>query len=578
MPSDRAATFTEPVWEYPVAADDAAVSALADEWTLSRPVAELLWRRVGPDIDSERVKRFLHPRFEHLHDPYLMSGMAAAVDRVVRAVYAREDVTIFGDYDVDGTTSTALLVSTLERLAVPVSWRIPNRESDGYGLSDRGVELVRETPGTLVITVDCGVTSVEQVAALNADGRDVIIVDHHEPGGDTLPDAVAVLDPKRHDCAYPFDGLAAVGVAFKLVQALEDTLGAPPGTLVLPALDLVAVGTAADIVPIRDENRVIMRTGLRRLARSPRPGLASLVDVAGVREDRLTTSHVVFGPAPRINAAGRMGSAGDAVRLLLSEDRAQAMPIAQQLDAANRNRQSEDRATLAAAETEAREQFESGARALVLADRDWSPGIVGIVAARLVERFYLPTVMIALGDEVGRGSGRSIEGFDLHAALGMCADTLESFGGHVRAAGLSIQPDRVAEFRERLQRVAAELVTDDMVRPRQSIDVVADLDDVTFDLIDDIERLGPFGPGNRRPVFLTPGANAAAPPEVLKGQHLKAEVRTGSVTHQLIAFGMADREPLFDGAVDIAYVPEINTFRGRTRIQLRAKAMRSATP
>ena len=573
MSIDRA-TYREPIWEMPSPVDEDVVNRIAERWGVGRVVAELIAGRLGDGTDESAIDRFLNPRFEYLHDPYLMNGMHDAVTRLAQAVYEGETVTIFGDYDVDGTSSTALLVSTLSALGVPTEWRIPHRETDGYGLSDRGVELVQETSGKLVITVDCGVTSIDQIAVLTGIGRDVIVLDHHETA-DRLPDAVAVLDPKRRDCAYPFDGLAAVGVTFKLVQALEDVLGITPGTLTLPALDLVALGTAADIVPIVDENRVLMRAGLRRLSQNPRVGLAALINVAKIGRRGITTSGIVFGLAPRINAAGRMGSASTAVRLLLASDDAEAFPLAQQLADANRIRQTEDRATLEAAVAEAEEQVNHGARALVLADASWHPGVVGIVAARLVERFGLPTIMIALTDPVGRGSGRSIDGFDLHAALGECADMLEGYGGHVKAAGLSISADNVAAFRERFQAVAEREVTDELLHPKQPIDVVAELGDVTLDTVAEIERLGPFGPDNRRPVILTKSVRAAAPPEILKGAHLKVEVYQQGAVREIIGFNMADAVPLFENPVDIAYVPEPNTFLGNTRLQLRVKAIRA---
>lgn len=566
--------YREPTWEMPSPLEESTVLRIADRWKVGRVVAELIARRIGDGTDESVIDRFLNPRFEHLHDPYLMAGMHDAVTRLAQAVYEGETVTVFGDYDVDGTSSTALLVSTLSGLDVPTEWRIPHRETDGYGLSDRGVELVRETSGTLVITVDCGVTAVEQIAALTADGRDVIVLDHHETT-DQLPNAVAVLDPKRRDCAYPFEGLAAVGVTFKLVQALEDVLGIAPGVLTLPALDLVALGTAADIVPIVDENRVLMRTGLRRLSQNPRVGLAALINVAKINRQNITTSNIVFGLAPRINAAGRMGSASTAVQLFLATDDAEAFPLAQQLADANRIRQTEDKATLEAAVAEAEEQLSHGVRALVLADASWHPGVVGIVAARLVERFSLPTIMIALTEPIGRGSGRSIDGFDLHAALGECADVLEGYGGHVKAVGLSISADKVAAFRERFQAVAERQITDDLLRPRQGIDAVADLGEVTLDTVAEIERLGPFGPGNRRPVILTQNVRAAAPPEILKGAHLKVEVYQHGSVREIIGFNMAETASLFENSVDIAYVPEPNTFRGNTRLQLRVKAIRT---
>lgn len=574
MPRPDSVSGITASWIFPEAVDEDSVSEIASRWKMPPIVARLLRQRF-PAACDEGIDRFLNPRFTDLHDPYRMTGMSEAAARIAQAVYRREPVTVLGDYDVDGTTSTALLTGALTSLGVPVEWCIPHREQDGYGLSDGAVERVKTTSGTLVITVDCGVTSVDQIAALAQDGREVIVLDHHEPA-DVLPDAVAVVDPKRRDCAYPFPGLAAVGVSFKLLQALEDILGIPSGKLTIPTLDLVAVGTAADIVPVLDENRVLLRAGLRRLRSQPRPGLAALMNIANIEGGRMTVSNVVFGIAPRINAAGRMGSAEDAVRLLLTDSDVEAFQLARQLDTANRIRQAQDRSTLEVAVIEAEQQIAGGARALVLADANWHPGVVGIVAARLVEQFRVPAIMISLGETVGRGSGRSIEGFDLHAALAECSDVLVGYGGHVRAAGLSIHPERIAEFRERFQQIAEERITTEMLRPKQTIDAIAELREVDMPLMAELERLGPFGPSNRRPVFASLGVRAVAPPEVLKGSHLKAEIQQHGVVREVIGFGMADQAKLFTGSVDVAYVPEENTFRGETRLQLRLKSVRPA--
>ena len=564
-----------PVWVFPPAADSAAVARIQGTWKIPRTMAEIMWRRLGPRLTDDQVETFLHPHFRDLHDPYLYTGMRRAAQRLAEAVQNREPVALYGDYDVDGTTAIALLVEALQTLGIQVEWRIPHRTTDGYGLSDRGVQLLRECPGSLVIVLDCGVTAVEQIATLTGEGREVIVVDHHEPGP-RLPDALAVLDAKRSDGGYPFDGLSAVGVAFKLLQALGDVLGLPPGALLLPGLDLVAVGTAADIVPVRDENRVLMRYGLRRLKRNPRPGLRALLNVSGLTGRRLTTSSIVFGIAPRINAAGRMGSADAAVRLLLSRDQKEALSLAMELNRINRQRQMMDQQVLDTARAEAEKQIAQGARALVLADPDWHPGIIGIVAARLVEEFYLPTVMIAVREPVGRGSGRSIEGFDLHSALGECADTLVGYGGHVRAAGLSIMPDRVPAFRERFQQVAAQCLTDDLLYPRIHLDAEVRLHEVNLGLVAALEKLGPFGPENMRPVLVSRGARAIADPIILKGVHLKAEVEQEGAVRQIIAFNHAWAAPMFDGPVDIAYVAEEDIWRGSSRLQLRVKAIRPA--
>ena len=564
-----------PLWILPPPSDEADIARLCSVRGLLRPTAEILRRRVGAEAGDEEVARFLHPALADLHDPYLFTGMREAVTRLADAVMAREPVTIYGDYDVDGTSSTAFVAEALAELGVPVTWRIPNRMTDGYGLSDRGVDLIRECPGRLVVLLDCGVTAVEEVEALAREGREVIIVDHHEPGP-RLPQAVAVLDAKRADGGYPFDGLAAVGVALKLVHALGDVLGVPQGHLLARGMDLVALGTAADIVPIRDENRVLMRYGLRRLEQSPRPGLRALIDVAGLDGKELTTSHIVFGLAPRINAPGRLKSADAAVRLLMTRDEREARMLAGELNRENRERQQLDRRILDAARCEADAQIAAGARALVLADAAWHPGIIGIVAARLVELYALPTVLVALQDPVGRGSGRSVPGFDLYAALGECADTLESFGGHVRAAGLSIRSEQIDTFRARFQEVAAARLTDDMLRRRLVVDAVVPLGEVTRELVRQLDWLGPFGPENMRPVLASLGVHAVAPPVILREEHLRVRVQDGRTVRNAIAFGQAASAPLFAGPVDIAYVAEEEAWRGERRLQLRIKAVRPA--
>lgn len=536
-------------------------------------MAEITCRRFGATLTDDQVVSLLRPSFRSLHDPYLYEGMDRAAKRLAEAVQKREPVVVYGDYDVDGTTATALLVDSLAALGVDAQWRIPHRTADGYGLSDRGVEIIRECAGSLVIVLDCGVTAVEQIAALTSEGREVIVLDHHEPGPQ-LPEALALLDAKRPDGGYPFPGLSAVGVAFKLLQALCDVLGIPPGALLLRALDLVAVGTAADIVPILDENRVLMRYGLRQLERNPRPGLRALMNVARLTGRKLTTASIVFGIAPRINAAGRMGSAERAVRLLLSRDEGEAMALALELNGINRQRQTLDQQVLDAARAEAEVQVKAGARALVLAHRDWHPGIIGIVASRLVEEFYVPTVMICAQSPLGRGSGRSVDGFDLHGALKACAHMLVAFGGHVKAAGLTIEPERISAFRDAFQQVAAERLSDEMLRPRLSLDAEVELREVNLDLVAAVERLGPFGPENMRPVLVSRRVRAISDPVVLKGAHLRAEVEQDGAVRGIIGFNFAWAAPLLDGPVEIAYVAEEDRWQGRSRLQLRLKAIR----
>lgn len=561
------------VWVYPPPADCSAVQQLVERQKIPWTMAEIICRRFGERLADDEVDALLHPAFRDLHDPYLYTDMERAAKRIAEAVRDREPVVVYGDYDVDGTTATALIVEALETLGVKAEWRIPHRTTDGYGLSDRGANLIRQCAGSLVIVLDCGVTAVEQIKALTDEGRDVIVVDHHEPGPQ-LPDALAVLDAKRPGDSYPFGGLSAVGVAFKLLQALCDVLGAPQSMLLLPGLDLVAVGTAADIVPILDENRILMRHGLRRLKRNPRAGLRALMNVARLTGRKLTTSSIVFGIAPRINAAGRMESADLAVRLLLCRDVREATTLALELNRLNRRRQLLDQEVLDAARAEAEVEVKAGARALVLAHEEWHPGIIGIVASRLVEEFCVPTVLISAQAPLARGSGRSIDGFDIHSALKACGQTLVEFGGHVRAVGLTIEPGRIPEFREILQRIANELVTDDMLSPRVHVDAEVDLRDVNVELVAALEKLGPFGPGNMRPVLVSRGLRAIADPVILKEAHLKAEVEQEGAVREIIGFDLAWAAPLFDSPVDIAYVAEEERWQGRSRLQLRVKAIR----
>ncbi len=568
-------TDKTPMWAFAPSPDEAVVAHIRDEWGLPDAVAWIAAGRLDRHPTDDERARLLRPSFRHLHDPYLLDGMHRATARLAEAVYAREPIVVFGDYDVDGTTATALLIESLKRLGATVDWRVPHRTTDGYGLTARGVDLVCKSPGTLVVLVDCGVTAVDEIALLREKGRETIVVDHHEPG-ERLPDAVAVLDPKLPGSTYPFDGLAAVGLAFKLLQALSDVLGLGPEEILLPGIDLVATGTAADIVPIRDENRPLMRLGLRRLERDPRPGLRALMRVAGLADTKLTTSSIVFGLAPRINAAGRMRSADTAVQLLLAQDPHESAELAAELDRYNRERRAMDRQVLDEARVVAAEHASKGANVLVLGHSDWHPGVVGIVAARLVEEFGLPTVMIALHEPVGKGSARSVPGFDMHAALGMCADELLGFGGHHMAAGVSISPDRLDAFRAKMDDVAQTRLTKEMRRPRIDVDAEAKLGEITLDFVRQLERLGPFGPGNMRPVLASRRVRAASPPRILKDTHLKLQLADGSVRRDAIAFGQAGSAGLFAGPVDVAYVAEENIWAGKTQLQLRIESIRPA--
>ncbi|MBC7187764.1 MAG: single-stranded-DNA-specific exonuclease RecJ, partial [Calditrichaeota bacterium] len=451
------------------------------------------------------AQRFFEPSLEHLHDPFLMKDMERAVERLITALRNRERIMVYGDYDVDGITAVSMTYLLLRKLGADVVFYIPDRLRQGYGLSEVGVREAHRRGATLVISVDCGVTACQEVELASSLGLDVIICDHHEPRT-VLPQAVAVLDPKRPDCPYPFKELAGVGVTFKLLQALFATLKYDPA-LVEEFVDYVAIGSAADIVPLVDENRILVAEGLKRLNSGPRKvGLQALVETAGLAGHEIGTGQVVFVIAPRINAVGRMGDALRAVRLLTTDVPQQARNIAAILEAENRARKNIDEDTFAQALKMVEADYDPDRDlALVLAHEGWHPGVIGIVASRIVERYYRPTVMVTLDGEVGKGSARSIPGFDIYAALKQCEDLLIEFGGHKYAAGLTVRRDNVAPLRARLREVIAAQMEDDLLVPKLRVDGEIRLSHITPKTFALLKKFAPFGSQNMRPVFVSRG-------------------------------------------------------------------------
>ena len=524
----------------------------------------------------EEAKAFFTSDWEDLHDPFLMKDMDKAVDRIIRALNNNERIFISGDYDVDGITAVSLLTLFLKDLGSEAIFYIPDRLKEGYGLSHTGVQYACEAGATLLISVDCGITALEEVADARKKGLDIIISDHHESGRD-LPDAVAILDPKRQDETYPFRELAGVGVAYKLVHAVASKLGLDEQSW-KQYVDLVALGSAADIVPLVDENRVLVKKGLEKINMHERIGLRALVEICGLRGKPIGTGQIVFILAPRINAVGRMGNAERAVRLLITDSEPQAGDIAAILEKANQTRKNIDEETY----QEAIQILESepclqDARALVLAKEGWHPGVIGIVASRISERMYRPTIMIAIEDGIGKGSARSISNFDIYSALKECETHLLGFGGHRYAAGLMIELEQIDHFREAFNEVALRTISDGDLIQRLNVDAEIMLPEINDKLLRLLNRFAPFGPRNMRPVFLSRNLQVVGTPRIVGRNHLKFRVRQSGEVFEAIGFDLGDLQYRLtpgEDNLDMVYVIEENVWNGKKTIQLRVKDLR----
>ncbi|MCL4706288.1 single-stranded-DNA-specific exonuclease RecJ [bacterium] len=561
-------------WQFIEATPHESVLRLAQELSVPPIIARVLLNR---GIDSAAYARnFFRTDLERLHDPFLMADMKPAVRRIASALEQNEKMLIYGDYDVDGVTSTALLKLAFRSLGYEVPHYIPERLREGYGLSLTGIEKAAAQAITLIVAVDCGVSAVEEIRYARQLGIDVIVCDHHQPGPQ-LPAAVALLDPKRSDCPYPFKELAGVGVSFKLMQALFSHLQQDHSKL-LRHVDLVAIGSAADIVPLADENRVLVKAGVERLNATENIGLKALINVCSLQGSDLGTGHIVFILAPRINAVGRMGDANRAVALLTSNDTDEAQSIACVLDAENRERRNIDDSTFREALDLISTQCDPVKDSVIVLNREaWHTGVIGIVASRLVEKFYRPTVLISTDNGVGKGSARSIPGFDIHAALTQCQDLMLAYGGHKYAAGLSIRTDNIAALRAKLQQFAAGVIKEEMLHPRLLIDGEIEFSDINERFMKFLKVMAPYGPQNMRPVFVSRGLRVVGNPQIVGNNHLRFNVMQGNKRLDCIGFNLGDlRARLIDGRsdVDLAYLVEENTWQGRTTIQLRVKDIR----
>jgi single-stranded-DNA-specific exonuclease len=568
------------VWEC-APHDEAGARRLAEALGVEPIVARLLLQRGLSDPDA--AHRFLHPRLDQLHDPWRLTDMAKAVDRLQAALASGERIAVHGDYDVDGITSTVIVRRALEMLGGDVGHFVPERLRDGYGLNVAAIERLHAEGVRVIVSVDCGIRGAEAARRARDLGVDLIITDHHEPD-DTLPDALAVINPKRSDCAYPDKNLAGVGVALKLVQALCANAG---NDRWLPGfVKLAALGTLADVVPLLGENRVIAAIGLEALSRGPhKAGLRALLEVAGLEGRRIDSYSVAFMLAPRINAAGRMSTPDLAMRLLLASDDSmldEARSLAGELNRENERRQQEERATV----QEARRMVESdpdiGARSvLVVAADGWHRGVIGIVASKLVEAYHRPAIVIAVDGDAAHGSCRSVPGFDMLDALEACAVHLERFGGHKMAAGLTMEKSRIKAFRDAMARLGDDRLGPDDLRPKLRLDAPLGFRAIRPELYDALSRMAPFGIGNPRPVFFARGATVTDGPRRLKERHLSVGLRHEGVVLRGLFWRGVEREPIITAArdsLDVAFSVEQNTFNGTTSLELTLADVKAGIP
>ena len=542
-------------------------------------VGQLLLNR---DIhDQARASEFLNCHLGNLTDPYLLNGMNEAVDRIDTALKRQEKILIYGDYDVDGVTATSLLLLFLRDLGVSAYYYIPNRVEEGYGVNRESIRKFKDKGIGLVITVDCGISSVDEVAYAKSLGMDVIVTDHHEPPP-LLPEAEATINPLLKGCFFPYKSLSGVGLAFYLVAGIRKGLRekgyfenrVEPS--LLDYLDLVAVGTIADIVPLTGINRILVRAGLEQVNKNPRLGIRTLLRVCGFTGGQVDSSTVAYRLAPKINAAGRLSDASAGVRLLTTDSSEDADRLAGYLDVENVERQRIEEKIHSEAEDQIRScGYLEGKKSLVLSSSEWHPGVVGIVASRLMERYYRPTVLLCLENDVFKGSARGIPNFHLYQGLSKCQDLLLEFGGHKYAAGIKIVPSNVETFRDRFEEVVRTMVPEDGFIPVMTLDASAELADLGFEEVTRFQDLSPFGAGNPEPVILLRSVGILEP-RVVGGDHLSFSIRQNDYTAQAIAFRQAHELENLTPRMDLAVVPEIQAWKGVRSVKMRVKGMRPA--
>ncbi len=547
--------------------DPAIQRDLSSALNISKITAQLLINRgVSNPRDG---KDFLNFSLSSCHSPFLLKDMDRAVSRIRSAISQGERILVYGDYDVDGMTSVALLSEALKSLGAKVDTYIPNRIEEGYGLNLGAIKKVERTGATLIITVDCGITSFKEIEYAKSLNIDTIITDHHEIAECRIPEAYAVINPLQEDCKYPFKHLAGVGLAYKLVKALYENTP----FFAEDFLDLVSLGTVADVAPLIGENRTLTKYGLEELTSRGRAGLNALMDVTGLGGKDISAGHIGFILGPRINAMGRVGSPEKALELLLTRDLTEATRLAKMLDTENRNRQKIEARILDEAVSKVdREVNFKHHNVIVLANEGWHPGVIGIVASRIADRYYRPTIMISLDGKLGKGSGRSIDRFHLFDSIFRCRDLLVGFGGHESACGITIEKNRIEEFRDMINSEAAKTVTDELFSRNLDIDMDIPLNMLTEDVIKEIESLSPFGIDNPRPVLASRNLIVKDGPRQIGKNGFKMWVTDNNITCEAISFGRLDLgAPRPGSSVDLAYTPSINSWQGLESIQLELK-------
>jgi single-stranded-DNA-specific exonuclease len=562
-------------WKIKKQGNPAIIEHLSQELGIERVLANLLAQRGITSFDE--AKAFFRPDLSNLYDPFLMKDMDKAVGRIELALKNNENILIYGDYDVDGTTAVALVYSFLRKISNNLVYYVPDRYHEGYGVSYKAIDYATASNISLIISLDCGIKAVEKVKYANEKNIDFIICDHHYPG-EEIPDAFAVLDPKRPDCNYPCKDLSGCGVGLKLVQAYSIKNNLPTSEWE-EYLDLVAVSIASDIVPIKDENRILTHFGLKKLSQSPGKGLKAIIATAGIENKEITVDDIVFKIGPRINAAGRIESGGQAVALLIAENEDYAFSLSQKINEFNNTRKSIDNTiTLEALKIIANSQEMQDKYSTVLYNPAWHKGVIGIVASRLIETYYHPTVILTESNGLATGSARSVEGFDLYQAIDACSDLLENFGGHMFAAGVTLKIENIPAFSKRFEEYVSNNIKKDQLVPTIEIDTQMELTDISPKLFRILKQFQPFGPENMMPVFLTKNVvdNGCGRIVGNTGEHLKLEliqeVEPFKVYHG-IGFQLARHYDFIKKGIpfDVCYTIEENEFRGNTTLQLRVR-------
>lgn len=557
-------------WEF-YNSDEKLVNEICEKYNLNKVIGKIIVNRHV--VNDEDVRIFITPTRDDFHNPFLFKGMDIAVDRIIKAINNKEKILIYGDYDVDGITSTTVLKKYLMDRGISVDTYIPNRLHEGYGLNKKAIDTIKERNIDLIITVDCGISAIEEVDYAVRLGMDIIVTDHHEVG-EKLPNALAVIDAKRKDNTYPFRSLAGVGVVFKLIQALSIKLEIKPEEY-LKYLDLVCVGTISDIVPLEGENRTIAKLGLMLIKVTRNLGLRELIKSSGYKE--IDSNTISFGVAPRINACGRMGHEEESLKLFLAEDLESATKITKELNEYNTLRQSTEKAIYEEAVQEIDRNHLDEKNSIVLGGKGWHHGVIGIVSSKVTDKYYKPSILLSFEDDIAKGSGRSVPGFDLYEGLTKCEDLLEKYGGHSMAVGLTLKKENLEKFKERFEQIAKEKNIKELV-PIIYIDDELKLKDINMDLVKGLSILEPFGEANKVPLFLIRNLKIDSIRALSEGRHLKLTLRDENFVINTIGFelGYLAEEYRIGDRIDVVGTLEINSFNGFSSIQINMKDIRKS--